>query len=55
MEVLKFVFQNFWVWLGTTILCTSVISAIFEGFAKILRSFTGKYPPVVIAAKKEEE
>ena len=35
LEVLKFIFSNFWIWLGTLIL----VSAIAEGIGGVIRSF----------------
>lgn len=37
MEVLKFIFSSFWVWLGTAILLETIVSGVIEIF-KLLKN-----------------
>lgn len=55
MEVLRFIFQSFWVWLGCVILGCSLITATFEGLATVIRAFTGKYKPAEKIVKAEAD
>ena len=37
LEILQFIFQSFWTWLGTLILLIAVIGALNEGMEAIAR------------------
>lgn len=54
MELLKFIFQSFWTWLGFTVLGCALVATFFEGLATLVKSFTGKYKSAdVIKAEVE--
>ena len=56
MEVLRFIFQTFWSWLGFTVLSCALIATFFEGLATLVKAFTGKYKPAdAIKAEMEAE
>ena len=48
MELIKFIFSDFWIWLGFTIIFTTIINFIYKVYSRTLKHrsiMKNGYPP----------